>query len=253
MPRVQIDPYVVYVGLGASVHHQLGDTATAEAWNAEILTGVDDVADPLNAVNAYQVAMQYRAFTGHRSEAVRLADRAIALATEHGIRANEAEARVVKGWMLRDADLVREGAAILADLGLRVSEPTHHLALAEIHCDADRIDEAEREVATGLAAAERSGEARHVAELYRTQGAAARRRGRVDAAETSLRKALEVAYGQESRLFALRAAADLGDLLAAEGRRDDARALLAPLCDGFVPDGQGPELDRARAIASALS
>jgi Flp pilus assembly protein TadD len=155
--------------------------------------------------------------------------------------------------VLRDGDLVREGGAMLTDMRLRVSEPTQHLALAQIHCDADRIEEAEREVAAALASAERSGETRHVAELYRTQGAVARRRSRDEAAEASLRQALQIAHEQGSRLFVLRAAADLGDLLAARGRRHDARALIAPLCQGFVPDGQGPELDRVRALASALA
>jgi len=108
-------------------------------------------------------------------------------------------------------------------------------------------------VANGLAAADASGEARHVAELHRVQAACARRRGRMEAADASLRKALEIARAQGSRLFVLRAAADLAEVLAADGRRDDARALVEPLCDGFVPDDVGSELGRVRALAVALA
>ena len=60
---------------------------------------------------------------------------------------------------------------------------------------------------------------------------------------------LEVPLAEKTGLFA----GWTSELLAADGRADDARALLAPLCDGFVPDGQGAELDRVRAIASALA
>jgi len=239
------------VDAGRRLRHAPADRRGDDIPRREVLERVDDAADPLNALNAYQFAAQHRAIANDRAATVPLADRVIELASEHGIRANEAEARIMKGWVIRDADLVRQGAAMLADMGLRASEPTQHLALAQIHCEADRIDEADAEVAAGLVAAEASGEARHVAELYRAQAACARRRGRTDAADASLRKAIEIAHAQGSRLFVLRAAADLGELLAADGRRDDARALVAPLCDGFVPDDMGPELSRVRALAAS--
>ena len=49
----------------------------------------------------------------------------------------------------------------------------------------------------------------------------------------------------------LRAVADLAELLAGRSVRE-ARALLHPVCAGFVAEEQGSELDRARALYAAL-
>jgi hypothetical protein len=99
---------------------------------------------------------------------------------------------------------------------------------------------------------EETGEARHLAELHRLRAACAWREGDAAGAEADLREALAVASAQDARIFVLRAAADLAELLAARKRRKVARDLLAPLTDGFVPDAQGPELDRARALVAKL-
>jgi tetratricopeptide (TPR) repeat protein len=126
------------------------------------------------------------------------------------------------------------------------------LGLARTHLDQGRAGEAAGELALAFAFVDDTGEARHLAELHRVRAECARREGRLEDAEDDLRRAIEVADAQQSRLFVLRAGADLAALLAETERAGEARSLLARLCDGFVPDGQGPELDRARALLATI-
>jgi tetratricopeptide (TPR) repeat protein len=251
-PRLQLDQKMLFLTIGTLVHHQLGDTAQADAWNAEAMAYAADLDDPLNVAHAYHLASEYRAMAGDRPRAIEWADRAIAVAAEHGFSMHEATSKVTKGFALGDLDLQLEGFATCTTTGQHVGEPMCRLGLARTHLDQGRAGEAAGELALAFAFVDDTGEARHLAELHRVRAECARREGRLEDAEDDLRRAIEVADAQQSRLFVLRAGADLAALLAETERAGEARSLLARLCDGFVPDGQGPELDRARALLATI-
>ncbi len=72
------------------------------------------------------------------------------------------------------------------------------------------------------------------------------------AAESSYRRALEVAERQGAKLFSLRAAVDLALLANAQGRRVEAMASLQPIYKWFTEGFDFPDLIRAKATFDAL-
>ena len=75
---------------------------------------------------------------------------------------------------------------------------------------------------------------------------------KVSEAESHLKKSIEVARGQNAKSFELRAATSLAELWRTQGRLDEARALLEPICRWFDEGAETADLRRARDAQSAL-
>lgn len=98
---------------------------------------------------------------------------------------------------------------------------------------------------------ERSGERRHAAELHRLE-AECLRRTEPDRARSALDQALALARAQGARLWELRAATSLADLLASTGDREGARGVLADLEDVAAAFRSLPDARRLHAVQAAL-
>jgi predicted ATPase len=72
------------------------------------------------------------------------------------------------------------------------------------------------------------------AELNRHKGPLLQQQGHSSAAEELYRKALSISREQEARLWELRDAANLARLWRDQGRRAEARDLLAPVYTNFI-------------------
>ena len=95
---------------------------------------------------------------------------------------------------------------------------------------------------------ERTGEHWFAAELYRHKGQLLLRQGYVEAAEELYRKALSIAREQEAKLWELRAAVSLARLWREQGRRAEARALLAPVYGWFTEGFATADLKAAKML-----
>jgi predicted ATPase len=117
----------------------------------------------------------------------------------------------------------------------------------EIEAGLEVIDEA-------LASAKASGARGNDAELHRLRGELLGRLPYADwtEVETCFRTALCVAREQGTRGFELRAAVGLGGLLSEQGRRDEARHLLAPVYGWFTEGFDTPDLKDAKALLAGL-
>ena len=71
-------------------------------------------------------------------------------------------------------------------------------------------------------------------------------------AEAALRRALEIARGQQARSLELRAARTLARLWAESSRAGEARDLLAPVYASFTEGLETPDLEAARALLSSI-
>jgi tetratricopeptide (TPR) repeat protein len=69
----------------------------------------------------------------------------------------------------------------------------------------------------------------------------------VGEAESHLKKSIEVARGQNAKSLELRAATSLAELWRTQGRLDEARTLLEPVCRWFQEGSETSDLRRARA------
>ena len=70
--------------------------------------------------------------------------------------------------------------------------------------------------------------------------------------ETALRRAMRIAGAQGARLWQLRAATDLARLWAEQGRRANARDILAPVYGRFTEGFDTTDLKDAKAVLDEL-
>ena len=99
----------------------------------------------------------------------------------------------------------------------------------------------------------RTGERWLAAELNRRKGERLLRRGCSEAAEKLYRQALRIAEVQEARLWELRAAVSLARLRRDQGRRAEARDLLAPVYGWFTEGLDTADLKEAKALLDELA
>ena len=117
---------------------------------------------------------------------------------------------------------------------------------------AGQIKEAAPLVDEALQIIERTGERWFAAELYRHKGQLLLRQGYVEATEERYCKALCIAQEQEAKLWELRGAMSLARLWGEQGRRAEARALLAPVYGWFTEGFATPDLKAAKMLLDEL-
>ena len=91
------------------------------------------------------------------------------------------------------------------------------------------------------------------AEIHRLRGELTARLPDPAKAEKSFRTALAIAREQGTRGYELRAATSLARLWREQGRRGEARELLAPVYDWFTEGFDTADLKDAKALLDALA
>jgi predicted ATPase len=104
-----------------------------------------------------------------------------------------------------------------------------------------------------LEAQEQTGYRQWEAELYRAEGIALVGLNRLDEAQAALQEALRIARGQQAKSYELRAATSLARLWGEQGRRAEARELLAPVYGWFTEGFDTADLKEAKALLDQLA
>jgi predicted ATPase len=186
----------------------------------------------------------------------------VAIASEHGFALWAAFGRILQGWA--DAQKgeattgiarIRDGLAAIEATGTRVYKPFHLALLAEALALAGEIEEALTVLDDALAKAVASGERGRNAEIHRLRGELTGRLPHPDPAkaEDSFRTAVAIAREQGTRGYELRAATSLARLWREQGRRGEARDLLAPLYGSFTEGFGTADLKEAAALLAELA
>jgi predicted ATPase len=76
---------------------------------------------------------------------------------------------------------------------------------------------------------------------------------KLDEGQVSLRQAIRIAQAQQAKSLELRAARDLARLWGEQGRRAEARDLLAPVYGWFTEGFDTPDLKEAKALLAELT
>ena len=102
---------------------------------------------------------------------------------------------------------------------------------------------------------EATGERWNEAEIHRTAGEIALMSSKPDAAkaQTHFERALEIARAQQARSWELRAAISLGRLWRDQGKRAEARNLLAPVYGWFTEGFDTLDLKEATALLEEVA
>ena len=196
---------------------------------------------------------------GDANAVSRLVDELVAVATEQGFPSWGAHGTVFRGWVkvkngevAQGMSLLRAGSSALgATLG--VAWTLHSFALLAEACEiAGKIREGLAWLDRALQMIETTGIAWLAAELNRLKGQLLLRQGNNAGAEELYRKGLCIARGQDARFWEVRAAVSLARLRRDQGRRTEAREVLAPVYLWFTEGFATPDLKEAKALLDEL-
>jgi len=148
--------------------------------------------------------------------------------------------------------LLRSGLAAYRATGAELGVPDFLALLARAYEITGQIKEAMTQLNDALQVVERTDERWFEAELYRQKGHLLLRQGHAEAAEELYRKALGIAQEQKAKLWESRAAVSVARLWCDQGRRGEARDLLAPVYGWFTEGFDTPDLIEAKELLEEL-
>jgi len=147
---------------------------------------------------------------------------------------------------------LHQGMATILATGQTLSRPYCLILLAEAAGYAGRVEEGLRLLAEALAAFEASGRGAMLTEAYRLQGEFHLCQAEFAQAETCFQQALTIARRPQAKSWELRTAMSLARLWQHQGKRQEARALLAPLYSWFTEGFDTADVREANALLAAL-
>jgi len=148
---------------------------------------------------------------------------------------------------------LRSAIESFKETGARLRLPYYLALLADAHLRKGEAEAGLDVVEEALSRGRETNERWWDAELHRLRGELLLTGGAEAAeAEAALRRALEIARGQQAKSLELRAARALARLWAGSGRTAEARDLLAPVYSWFTEGLETPDLEVARALLSSL-
>ena len=184
------------------------------------------------------------------------------LAAEQGFPMLRDIGTIFQGWALaaqgRSADglaQIQKGLQALKATGAGLFQ-SYFLALeAEVAAQVGEVDLGLQVLAEALAVVEATAERFYEAELYRLQGELllGHDSSNEAEAETCFWQALEIARHQQAKGLELRAATSLSQLWRQQGKRNEARELLAPIYSWFTEGFDAVDLQEVRAFLDDLS
>ena len=169
---------------------------------------------------------------------------------------------VLEPQILRGAVITAQGAFKEAVAHLRdgLSQPRairlRHYGLAKLAEALSQTGEHQRALAAvgkGLEDQERTGQRRWEPELHRLRGVALVGLNRIEEAQDALKEALRIARRQQAKSYELRAARNLARLWGEQGRRAEARDMLAPVYGWFSEGFDTVDLKEARSLLVELT
>src|SRR5262249_4951942 len=264
------DPGVACRAYAALTLWWLGYPDQALHRSHEALALAQEVAHPLSLAMALCFAAWLHQFRREGRLAQERAEAGIALATEQGFTVVRASGTIFRGWALAERSgapeagqgqreegiaQMRQGLAVWQATGAKVFRPYGLALLAEAYAHVGQIEEGLTLLGEALAVAHDTGERRWEAELHRLKGELLlmRAAGQDAEAEAWFHQALDVARQQQTKSLELRAAMSLSRLWQRQGKRAEARQLLAEVYGWFTEGFDTADLREAKTLLATLS
>jgi predicted ATPase len=240
----------------------LGYPEQARQWHEQSLIWSRSLRHPHNLAFSLNYAAFFHLLGREARAATEVLDELSPLAAEQRFPVWLAGADIMRGYLLaargeaaKGFPLARKGLAEREATGSSWHQTYFLGLLARIAQDAGESAEALALLDAALAMAASTGERWFEAELYRVRGQCliTHQQGARAAAEACFQHAIEAAREQQARLWELRAATSLARLWADQGRRAQARDLLAPVYGWFTEGFETADLKDAAALLAELS
>jgi predicted ATPase/class 3 adenylate cyclase len=187
------------------------------------------------------------------------AERKITLHTEQSMPEGIPWGEMYKGAALaglgrpeEGIDLMQRGTQTFRSRGHTLEISYLDAILAQAYAAVGRVKEGMKLIDDALVELDQTGERWQLAEVHRMRGEVLMIAENPSEAEASFKRALEVARGQHARLWELQAARSLARLWRDQGRRAEARNLLAPVYDWFTEGFDTPDFKNTRALLDQL-
>jgi class 3 adenylate cyclase/predicted ATPase len=232
----------------------LADTSTA-------LRDAREIGQAATLMYALVHASLVHVQCGNYATANAEADELVALANEKGALFWKALGVSVQGCILtltgKSADavqLITSGITALRSTGSTLWMPLHLSYLARAYAELGQFDNSLRCTVEGITAAETAKERWHEADIHRIAGEIALLLPESNAAgaKAYFERALAVARAQQAKSWELRAAMSMARLWRDQGRRGEARDLLAPLFGWFTEGFDTRDLKEAKLLLDEL-
>jgi predicted ATPase len=234
------------------------------------LTLARELAHPFNLGYALMWAAWFHQCRHERQAVQELAEAGGTLATEHGFPYWLACSTILRGWALAEQGQgeegvaqVRQGLAAYRATGAEEVRSYFLALLAEACGKAGQIEEGLSVLAEALAFVHDTGERFHEAELYRLKGELTLQKVQVSGskfqvtnpqaeAEEYFLKASDIARCQQAKSLELRAVMSLSRLWQRQGKKVEARQMLAEIYGWFTEGFDTKDLQEAKTLLAEL-
>jgi tetratricopeptide (TPR) repeat protein len=241
------------------------------SWNAWILGRADvareRLAQMMAAVNSNNphlvafsgwLAAHLRVHLREYEQVEALSARTLELSEKHQFLDSAARSRCMLGQagaqLGRAAEgiaLIRDGIASILRLGTRLGISIFTAYLAEAQERAGATGQALETIEQALQA--NPDERAYLPEILRIRGELRLKHGQIEWAEADFREAIALAQNMGARAWELRTTTSLARLLAKEGRREEARAMLGEIYNWFTEGFDTADLKDAKALLDELA
>ena len=225
----------------------------------EALSIAAEITHPWTVVMINVFAAWMRAYRREPQFVQQPAERALKLATEQQLAFFVGHATVLQGWARVQqgegeqaiAD-IRRGIAAYRSTGAELESSYWFALLGEACAKLGAVDEGLAALNEALDLVAATGVRFCHAELFRLKGELLLKRAVPNQAEASFHEAIRVASAQHAKPLELRASTRLARFWLDQGKRDEARDLLAPVYGWFTEGFDTLDLKEAKALLDEL-
>jgi class 3 adenylate cyclase/tetratricopeptide (TPR) repeat protein len=235
----------------------LGQTEIAHKREAQMMAVVT-ANDPYDVAYSKALAARLRGYMREYKQAEALATDALELSERHHLpyptalsRCVLGQARAQLGNAAEGIDLIRKGIAGLLEIGSRFGISNYIAYLAEAQKCEGSITDALETVERALQA--NPDELLYRPETLRIRGELRLKQGNTGLAKDDFREAIALAQSMSAKSWELRATMSLARLLDDQGRRGEARTMLADIHGWFTEGFDTADLKDAKALLEELN
>ncbi len=270
------DPGVCCLSHDAFALWSLGYPHQALKRMHQALRLAQELSHPVNRALALYYAAWFHQYRQEVQVVQEQAEACITLCTEQGLPFSPL-GTILRGWALAEQGegkgigQIRQGLAACRAGGEELWRPYYLALLAEAYGKVGQVEEGLSVLTEALAAVNKSGERFYEAELYRLKGQLMLQKFQVSSfkfqvenslessvqsleseAEECFLKAIEIACQQSAKSLELRATMSLARLWQQQGKRAEARRMLAEIYGWFTEGFDTKDLQEAKTLVEEL-